>query len=149
MTRPTASAAGLLLVAFACAHTPDRGDVREPIGCWYFDRNDAATALNLPWGIRLTGDSLTGWPAIDQRGGARVAATLTPDGDQGHPFGYWLETSGDSIEVGYPGGGGLVLRLAVSDTALTGIARPVGDALPLEPGPRPDRPVRLTPARCP
>ena len=37
------------------------------------------------------------------------------------PFGYWLRTPADSIEIGYPGGRGLVLRLAQSGQDLIGL----------------------------
>lgn len=149
MPRLTITASILLLVALACAHGADRAAAPDPIGCWYFEQDDAARQLVLPWGVRLAADTLTGWPAMDARGGARVAATLAPGEELGHPFGYWLELSGDSIQVGYPGGGGLSLRLEVSESVLQGSARPVGDALPLNAPARTTHAVRLTRAMCP
>ena len=143
---PLLTAASALLVALGCSHTQAVASL-EPVGCWYFERDDAATALQLPWGIRLGDDQLTGWPALDQRGGARAAATLTPDGEQGHPFGYWMDAPGDSIEVGYPAGGGLTLRLSLGDTALHGTAHPAGDALPAA-ADRTPHAVVLTRAAC-
>ena len=146
-----AAPAALLLVlgAFACVSTPAPQGAREPIGCWYFDRNDAAAALNLPWGIRLTADPLTGWPRTQARGDARFAATLAPEAEIDHPFGYWMPLTDDSLEIGYPGGGGLVLRLAAGDMAMTGTARPVGDVVTPGAAVPPTRAVRLTRAQCP
>lgn len=140
--------AGIGLAA-ACASAPPGASAHDPTGCWYFERDDAARALNLPWGVRLTADTLTGWPAIERRGGARRAATLTPDGDADHPFGYWMALPGDSIEIGYPGGGGLLLRLAAGDVAMTGEAHALGDVLAPGAPPRPVRTVRLARAQCP
>ena len=67
-------------------------------------RDAAATTLNLPWGVRLDSVELTGWPALDARGGGMRAATLTAEGAADHPFGYWMTIDGDSIEIGYPAG---------------------------------------------
>lgn len=139
----------LVLAAFACVSTPPQPPMTDPVGCWYFDRDQAATALNLPWGVRLSADTLTGWPRIEARGVARVAATLNPEGEADHPFGYWMTVPDDSIEIGYPGGGGLVLRLARGEMAMAGSARPVGDVLVPGAAPAPLRPVRLTRAQCP
>ncbi|HUF12014.1 MAG TPA: hypothetical protein VMN78_02815 [Longimicrobiales bacterium] len=135
----------LVLAAFACVSTPPQPPMIDPVGCWYFDRDEAAAALNLPWGVRLSADTLTGWPRIE----ARVAATLNPEAEADHPFGYWMTVPDDSIEIGYPGGGGLVLRLARGEMAMAGTARAVGDVLTPGVEPAPLRPVRLTRAQCP
>ena len=134
--------------AAACVSAP-AATASDPVGCWYFDRDATATALNLPWGIRLDEDALTGHAGLEQRGEPRIAATLDPDGERGHPFGYWLPIAGDSIEVGYPAGGGILLRLAGGDTSLGGSARELGDAMTPGAGPRTPRAVRLTRAQCP
>lgn len=141
-----AAAASLL----ACAPRNAATQAGDVAGCWYFERNAGADALNLPWGVRLTADALDeNWPAMNGRD-ARHAATLTTGGDADHPFAYWLASAADSIEVGHPGGRGLVLDLHVSDTSLAGSARAVGDALPLDgPAARSAQAVRLTRARCP
>ena len=144
MKRTIARAVPLAALALlACrAQSPDPV---SPVGCWYFDRDAAATTLNLPWGVRLDSVELTGWPALDARGGGMRAATLTAEGTADHPFGYWMTIDGDSIEIGYPAGGGLVLRLAPGETAMTGTARDVGDVRPSAATPA----VRLTRAQCP
>lgn len=148
-----ASAAGstLMVIVLACASTPD-AERSSRTGCYYFERDQAAVELRLPWGVRLLDGPLEGWPALAQRPGVHPATTLRPTGETDHPFGYWAEASGDTIEVGHPGGGGLVLTL-VPDGAggrnLRGTARPVGDAVPVEGAHRPVRPVRLSLAQCP
>lgn len=141
--------ATVALATAACVSAPAAEAADDPIGCWYFDRDEAAAALNLPWGVRLSADLLTGWPRIEALGAPRVAATLSPEGEADHPFGYWLVLTSDSIEIGYPAGGGLVLRLAPGDMAMTGNARAVGDVLVPGAEPAPLRPVRLTRAQCP
>lgn len=135
----------------ACVSTPD-APLDEVAGCYYFERDAAAESLRLPWGVRLLADSLTGWPAWAQRPEVRRAVTLVDyEESAAHPFGYWRPLGRDSLEVGYPGGGGLVLRLAVEPARLVGTARPVGDVL-RPPGelPAPSvHPVALLHARCP
>ena len=121
----------------------------DPAGCWYFEHDAAAAALNLPWGIRLGGDALEGFASLEQRGEPRVARTLDSDRERDQPFGYWMAIAGDSVQVGYPAGGGLVLRLARGETAMTGVARPAGDAVAPGAPPRTNTPVRLTRAQCP
>lgn len=131
----------------------------HPVGCWYFARNADADALSLPWGVRLTGERLTGFPAIQTRGDVRVAATLTVEGDADHPFGYWLALPGDSLEIGYPAGGGLVVRVGFAGgeegaaggarSVLTGEIREAGDAVALDGAHRVTRPVTLSHAQCP
>ena len=143
----------LLLAALtvgACASTPD-SQAQELAGCWYFERSDVARALNLPWGVRLTGDTLEAWPIARQLEGVRHAATLTPEGDRDHPFGYWRRAAPDSVEIGYPGGGGLVLQLhQVEEQRMRGTAIPAGDVMvPGRPEPEPQAPVVLFLAQCP
>ena len=139
----------LLVLASACASASNR---QEPVipGCYYFERTGAANELNLPWGVRLEDAALEGWPAMEQRGGMR-AVTLTGSGEADHPFGYWISTAPDSVEVGYPAGGGLVLELEVGeDRDLSGVAIPVGDIVdPNDPSPRDRHQVTLSWARCP
>lgn len=137
--------------ALACVNTP--APAPEPLaGCYYFERDTVAERLRLPWGIRLQSDTLTGWPAIQQLAGVRRASTLVgPGEEQSFPFGYWRPLNADSLEIGYPAGGGLVLELAVASERLVGTARAVGDVLPppgqtVEP---PRDPVLLLYARCP
>ncbi|NIP79118.1 MAG: hypothetical protein GWM90_07900 [Gemmatimonadetes bacterium] len=139
---------GLSAALSGCASTPDALSAQELEGCFYFERYVVADgAIRLPWGVRLSREPLEGWP-MASRGDVRLAATLTVDGDVDHPFGYWLP-SGDSVEIGYPAGGGLVLELEVVDMALEGVVRPLGDARSLDaPEPEPAA-VRLTRARCP
>jgi hypothetical protein len=135
----------------ACAGPPEHPDPRPLIGCHYFVRDAVAEQLRLPWGVRLLDQTLEGWPAIQQRGDVKVATTLTGQEERNFPFGYWLRTAEDSVEIGYPGGGGLVLRLAIENGAFRGTALPVGDVLE-PPAARPERtphPVALTWARCP
>lgn len=152
MTRASAllgTALGLAL--FACVSTPDEPAAPDPIGCWYFEQNAATLEIGLPWGVRLSEDTLEGWHALAARGGnARRAATLVPAAaDADHPFGYWLVLSRDSLEIGYPAGGGILVRVAFTDTSMTGEARPLGDAIRLGAGPRSAHPVRLMRAQCP
>ena len=148
MRTPTSRAlAAVALLLGGCVHAPPAATA-DPLGCWYFDRDASAAALNLPWGVELADEALAGWPALEQRGGARLARTLTPDGPEDHPFGYWM-MEGDSLEVGYPGGGGLLLLLELGTAELAGVARPLGDAVAPGAAPRTTRPVRLTRAQCP
>ena len=151
MSTPTRATLALLAATFSgggCISAPV-STATDPAGCWYFERDEAAATLNLPWGIRLDGDGLTGFPSLETRGDPRLARTLDPDGERDHPFGYWIPLAGDSIEVGYPAGGGIVLRLARGDTSMGGTARPVGDVVAPGSAPRPVRGVRLTRAQCP
>lgn len=138
----------LAAAAIACASTPD-AQVPPLPGCYRFQAGEAVDTYRLPAGVRLTDRPLEGWPAIARRGDVKVAITLTGDGEADHPFGYWLEEPGDSVEIGYPAGGGIVLDLAVVDNGLEGRARAVGDVMQYgrEPGPR-SLPVRLEPASC-
>lgn len=135
-----------LLALTACASAPN-GDPQEIAGCYYFQQDATAEALNLPWGVRLTTDSLTGWPPIDQQPNTHRAVTLVgPNEIADFPFGYWQALPGDSVTIGYPGMGGLVLELSRANGVLEGAAHPVGDA---GLGARESHPVRLSLARCP
>jgi hypothetical protein len=147
---------GITLLAGGCA-TTDVAPATALAGCWYFDRTVAAEQLNLPWGVELRTDSVQGWPGIQQLPEVRRAVTLL-DGTRvvDFPFGYWRALRADSIEIGYPAGGGLLLSLAVQPpppaeaAALAGTARALGDARP--PGQTfdpPADPVSLTRAGCP
>jgi hypothetical protein len=148
--RATAGLTAVLVIS-ACASTPDPAP-DDLAGCYYFEPGEAAQSLRLPWGVRLLADTVDGWPALEQRAGVRQAMTLVAPGEEaGHPFGYWLPLDGDSVEIGYPAGGGLLLTLAVGPTHLAGTVTPVGDALPpgaADPRPR-SEPVSLLRARCP
>jgi hypothetical protein len=140
----------LALSALTACATTGQGPASGLTGCWYFERDDVARSLRLPWGLRVLPDPLEGWPALQQRDGVRVASTLTVDGDRDHPFGYWLPLGEDSVEIGYPGGGGYVLRLAAKDARMEGTVGPVGDVLmPGVDGPPDPSPVVLTRALCP
>jgi hypothetical protein len=142
-----AALAGLAL-AGACASTSEEPRRTVP-GCYYFAQDSVFRELRLPWGVRLEETLLQGWPGLEARG-ARKATTLTGTEEVDYPFGYWISTAPDSVKIGYPAGGGLVLDLAIrEDRGLAGTARPVGDVLrPGDPAPR-TRPVELMWARCP
>lgn len=146
-----AGSIALAMTLSACASTPDPAP-DDLAGCYYFEPGEVAQRLRLPWGVRVLADTVDGWPALEQRAGARRAVTLVAPGDEAaHPFGYWLPLDGDSVEIGYPAGGGLVLTLTAGPTHLTGTVTPVGDALPpgaADPRPR-SEPVSLLRARCP
>ena len=126
------------------------------LGCWYFEQEDALQ-IRLPWGVRLTQDSLEGWPALQGLEGVRRASTLTPSGSQDFPFGFWrLSPGGDSLDLGHPGGGGLAVDVETpaqdaSPPVLAGTVRPVGDVLRSGDSSAADQPlpVRLSRARCP
>ena len=145
---PIVAALACAAIAAACVTAPATTS-SDPVGCWYFERDAAATALNLPWGIRLSGDDLTGHAGLAARGEPRVAVTLDPDAERDHPFGYWLPIAGDSLEVGYPAGGGIVLRVSRGDTSFSGTARELGDAMLPGAAPRTPHAVRLIRAQCP
>lgn len=122
-----AAAAAVLACLPACASVPGGVAAQGIEGCWYFEMDAAAASLRLPMGIRLTATPLENWPSIMRRGDVRVAVTVTRQGDADYPFGYWLREGG-RVEVGYPGGGGVVLDLAPGRSTLEGTARAVGDA---------------------
>jgi hypothetical protein len=156
MARATAARAALLAAVLpllaGCMTTPDPAPADEA-RCYYFERDAGAEALRLPWGVMLLPDPLEGWPAIQQLPGVRQAATLV-----GHeqaasfPFGYWRPLGVDSLEIGYPAGGGIVMALEAEPMRLAGVAREVGDALPpgaASAGSRPATRVSLVRAQCP
>ncbi len=144
--RASAPALFLALAAAACASSPN-GAARDLAGCYYFEQDETARQLNLPWGVRLTADSLTDAPHLDQQPNTYRAVTLRGTGHTtDFPFGYWQALPGDSVRIGYPSMGGFVLNLAVVDGSLTGQAIPVRDA---GFGPRDPHAVRLDRARCP
>ncbi len=135
----------------ACAGPPEKPEPRHLIGCHYFGQDSVFHQLQLPWGIRLMDRPLEGWPAMQQREGVRRATTLTGVDEVDVPFGYWILAAPDSLEIGYPAGGGLRLRLAIHEGRFSGVAEPVGDAMP-PPAARAmqaGHPVELTWARCP
>jgi hypothetical protein len=147
---PAALLAGATLTA-ACGGMPEHSDPRPLVGCHYFVQDDVARDLQLPWGVRLLDRPLDGWPALQQRPGVRRATTLTGREEVDFPFGYWVLTADDSLEIGYPAGGGLLLELAIINGTFSGMAQPLGDAVP-PPGTLPatrPHPVRMTWARCP
>jgi hypothetical protein len=133
----------------ACASRPPVSAI--PPGCYYFERDAAAERLRLPWGVQLLEDSISGWPALQELSGVRRAVTLLGHGrSASHPFGYWRLVGSDSVEIGYPAGGGLVLDLRAENGRLTGSALPAGDAVaPGEAAARTRENVRLTHALCP
>jgi hypothetical protein len=139
------------VAAGACVSTPE-AQLGELAGCYYFERDAAAEDLRLPWGVHFLPESLQGWPAWEEHPGVRSAVTLVNETEaRAFPFGYWRPLGGDSLEVGHPGGGGLILRLAVEPGRLEGTVRPVGDVL-RPPGDLPahsPQPVALRLARCP
>ncbi|MFW5952298.1 MAG: hypothetical protein ACOCVZ_09305 [Gemmatimonadota bacterium] len=147
MTHRLIGSALLLAAGAACASTQEAPADRLA-GCYYFDRDEIARQLDLPWGVRLTTEPLADWPPLSEQEDVRVAVTLRDyDETTDYPFGYWRPLTGDSLRLGYPGAGGFVVDLVVGDRALTGLARPVGDAgLDLD---RRAHPVRLQHARCP
>jgi hypothetical protein len=125
-------ALALGLLAGGCASAPEP-ETEAALGCYQFERTEGVRLLNLPWGFRLEGDTLSpDWPVAQRSPDAREALTMfSPHGWQEGPFGYWLRTAGDTIEIGYPGfGAGWVLRLAPSGQDLIGLGRSVGDAVP-------------------
>ncbi|HUG42129.1 MAG TPA: hypothetical protein VMM12_16795 [Longimicrobiales bacterium] len=140
-------AAAIGLLAAACATTGQAVDPAALAGCYYFEQDQVAAELRLPWGFRLLDQALTGWPALQPLEGVRVATTLTGRDETDHPFGYWRPLPGDSILVGYPAGGGFSLHLAPAGAGMTGTIRALGDATLATA--RPARPVRIIHARCP
>lgn len=131
-------------VAATCAPRTAE-EASDATACFQFERDAGARALGLPWGAVLEDVPLgEGWPLVSDRAGVRRALTATsPTGRADHPFGYWAPAAGDSVELGHPGGGGLVLTLGRSGQDLIGHGTAVGDAVPLggRVGPRPPVPV--------
>lgn len=141
---------GALAGVSGCASTPD-ATAQDVMGCYFFEPGDAVETFRLPEGVHLTDRPLEGWPAIMERGDVKVAVTLRTDGTADYPFGYWLLEAADSVEIGYPAGGGIVLDLATDGDALEGIARALGDTRSFgqeDEGPT-ELPVRLEPGSCP
>lgn len=139
---------GLLLVLTigACASTPN-GDAQELAGCYYFEQDPTAQRLGMPWGVRLTADSLTGWAPLDQQPDTYVAVTLLgPERMRDFPFGFWQKRGVDSVRIGYPSLGAWSMDLTVEEGLLIGTVQEVGDAGLAE---RRSYPVRLQRARCP
>ena len=101
------------------------------VGCYQIEWGRGASRLRLPWGFVLEDEPLeVGWPLLAGREGVRRALTATsPTEREDHPFGYWAPHGADSIEVGYPGGGGVVLALERRGQDLFGPGRPAGDAV--------------------
>ena len=122
-------AAALAVAVAGCASAGgmEGAAAQDVTGCYLFVADEAAAAMRLPQGIRLTDQALTGWPAIMQRGGVKVAVTLTRTGEADYPFGYWLVEDDGTLEVGYPAGGGIVMDLEAGRDTLEGTARAVGD----------------------
>jgi hypothetical protein len=142
---------GVVVAASACVSTPE-ARLGERVGCYYFERDAGTEALQLPWGIHLQADSLVGWPAWAAVAEVRRAVTLVGPGEtETFPFGYWRPLRHDSLEIGYPGGGGLQLQLEVESGRLTGTARSLGGALrpPAQLSSPASHPVTLLHARCP
>lgn len=148
------------VAASACASSPRTTGLQTLLGCWRFERDSVARALSLPWGVRFLERRLAGWPAMEGLEDVRAAATLTDSTlARDYPFGYWrLTAGGDSIQMGYPGGGGLVADLAfnpgeddATGARLDGTVRGVGDVVPLDSPVRADvrRPVLLAQVGCP
>ncbi len=123
----------LAVLATACG--PKRPGELKPGGelCYRFVEGEAASTLRLPWGFALSGDSI---PGMSDPGDRLAAATLAEDGVRSDvPFGAWRPLEGDSVQVGPVVTGSLQLRLSVSDSLLSGQARPIGDVA----GPGTDR----------
>jgi hypothetical protein len=119
------------------------------VGCWAFEENAASEALDLPWGLALTGDPVRG---LREVGEERSAATLDESGGRSQvPFGSWRPLPGDSVQVDPVAMGSLQLRLAVGEEELTGVARPIGDVAGpwAGPGARPVEGVVARAAPCP
>lgn len=137
--------------AAALASGPDPGELA---GCYRFERNAGAEELRLPWGLLLRTQPLEeGWPSMQRFDDVHAALTLESASRWvDHPFGYWRPTEGDSVEVGHPGGGGVVLVLAPEPEGdgLAGRARDAGDVI--RPGQdvpgRASHPVRLSAVEC-
>jgi hypothetical protein len=143
---------GLVLLATACASAGSRDAVADA-GCYQFRWDAGAKALGLPWGVVLLDEPLeSSWPVSRRDPSAKKALTATSEsGRADAPFGYWLLTSSDSVEIGHPGGlGGFSIRLGRSGEDLVGRGSPVGDVLrPGEtPGPRPAQQIVAQKVLC-
>ena len=136
----------VVLGAAACASTPD-GGAQELAGCYYFERDAVVERWNLPWGVRLTTDSLATRPPLLEGDNVRAARTLIgPDETSDYPFAFWQVMAPDSIRLGSGGIGGISMVLSRDGQVLAGRAYSPDDT---RTGPTPSAPVRLTHARCP
>lgn len=137
------AAAVSLGLGTSCPQQPLAQAASGLVGCYQFERDAGARALGLPWGVELQEAGLgPGWPLLSDRAGVRRAATATSaTAREDHPFAYWAPATGDSIEVGHPGGGGIVLTLAAIGADLIGGGVPAGDAVPLGGSMKPRTPV--------
>jgi hypothetical protein len=135
--------------ALAACASGASSQASELAGCYQLERNAGARALGLPWGFVLEDEELgAGWPLVSERAGVQRARTATsPTGRADVPFGYWASAAGDSVEIGYPGGGGVVLTLASTGQDLIGQGVAVGDAVPLGGAMGPRAPVAVTARR--
>lgn len=159
-------ACALLLLAPGCASSgageggegaegPETAALAQasPAGCYRFGETAGSDALGLPWGVILEEEPLgEGWPLMDRFDSVRLARTLASEARRtDHPFGYWRPVPADSIEIGYPGGGGVTLTVVPTESGLSGRGRGGGDAMrPGEtPGPPPNHPVEARRVACP
>jgi hypothetical protein len=138
------------LVALAtlagCATTPEETGPAALVGCYQFERNEGARALNLPWGFDLEEAELDVGLAGARLAVSRLSATRTAD----HPFRYWTVQDDGTIRVGYPGRGAYHLELRAEGRALVGQGWDVGDVLrPGETLPRPAHHVVAQRVLCP
>ena len=135
----------------SCPKEAQQQAVAATAGCYQFVHDAGAKALGLPWGFVLEDAPLgPGWPLVSDRPGVlRASTALTATERADHPFGYWAP-KGDSIEIGHPGGGGIVLTLAPSGQDLIGQGVAAGDAVPMggAMGPRPPSPVTARRVLC-
>lgn len=132
-------------IGWSCGPARMVQSASSPVGCYQFERGPGARALGLPWGVELEDVPLgPGWPLTTGIEGVRRALTETsPTERADHPFGYWRGIAADSVEIGHPGGGGVVLTLAREGQDLIGRGVAAGDAVSLGGplGPRPPEPV--------
>ena len=139
-----------LLTATACASSPN-GAAQGLPGCYFFEPGETTETFRTATGVRLTDQPLEGWPGIMRRGNVKVAVTLRREGEADYPFGYWLQESADSVEIGYPSGGVVVLKLVREGDALKGTGYAQGDTWSYgeEPAGPTQFPVRLERGDCP
>jgi hypothetical protein len=137
---------GSLCLLGACASSPN-GAAQQLAGCYYFEQDETARELNLPWGVELTSDSLSS-PFLKGQENVRAAITLAdPERTADFPFGYWQPLTEQTLRLGYPGMGGFTVDLTVEGDALTGRIAGAGDVA--TGAPMLAARVRLTRARCP
>jgi hypothetical protein len=149
VTRARIASAALLVLALDGCASGASSEPNDLVGCYQFERNQGARAFALPWGVVLEQEPLgPGWPIMADRPGVRRALTATsPTARAEHPYAYWAPAQGDSIEIGHPGGGGVVLTLAPSGQDLIGQGVAVGDVVPLGGAMGPRAPVPVTARR--